>query len=152
MKTRLILKQWAFCCNYYSIILDNLLNASLSKKIPISLYETIKKLFPEKHLIFILFFRGSTGLPLVVQVVGRPWQEETVLAVMRDLEIRREDQYVLYWNTFKAVCVLRKNRTWAIELCFYPFKEILPYINHFYKKKNEKAFERLSLQGFINDI
>ena len=82
--------------NYISIIFDILLNASLSKKIPILLNETIKKLFPEKHLIFILFFRGSTGLPLGVQVVGRPWQEETVLAVMRDLEIRREDQYVLY--------------------------------------------------------
>ncbi len=92
----LILKQWAFCCYYYSIIFYNLLNASLSKKITILLEIPITKLFPEKHLIFILFFRGSTGLPLGVQVVGRPWQEETVLAVMRDLEIRREDQYVLY--------------------------------------------------------
>ncbi len=30
--------------------------------------------------------RGAAGMPLSVQVVGRPWQEETVVRVMRDIE------------------------------------------------------------------
>ncbi len=30
--------------------------------------------------------RGATGMPLNVQVVGRPWTEELVLRVMRELQ------------------------------------------------------------------
>ena len=30
--------------------------------------------------------RGAEGMPLNVQVVGRPWTEELVLRVMRELE------------------------------------------------------------------
>ena len=30
--------------------------------------------------------RGATGLPLGVQVIGLPWQEETVLHCMKEIE------------------------------------------------------------------
>ncbi len=33
--------------------------------------------------------RDAAGLPLGVQVVGRPWQEELVLGVMAELESLR---------------------------------------------------------------
>lgn len=30
--------------------------------------------------------KGAIGLPLNVQVIGKPWQEEMVLAVMKELD------------------------------------------------------------------
>ena len=30
--------------------------------------------------------QGAAGLPLNVQVIGRPWQEEVILRVMREIE------------------------------------------------------------------
>ena len=30
--------------------------------------------------------KGAIGLPLNVQVIGKPWHEETVLHVMKELE------------------------------------------------------------------
>jgi fatty acid amide hydrolase len=38
---------------------------------------------------------GSTGLPIAVQVAARPWREDVVLAVMRQIEnsVRNEADY-----------------------------------------------------------
>lgn len=38
------------------------------------------------------FEMNSTGLPLAVQIVGRPWSDASLLALMRELEQRLKDQ------------------------------------------------------------
>ena len=37
--------------------------------------------------------RGAEGMPLNVQVIGRPWQEEKVLRIMKELEAERPNDY-----------------------------------------------------------
>lgn len=45
--------------------------------------------YPKGDILFDIVrnsTKGAEGLPLNVQVVGRPWQEELILQVMRQIE------------------------------------------------------------------
>ena len=37
--------------------------------------------------------RGAEGMPLNVQVIARPWQEEKLLRIMKEMEEQRPNDY-----------------------------------------------------------
>jgi hypothetical protein len=78
---------------YFRLLLFHFQSEEIKKNIIIFQADLKSKYPKDDDMLFKLVYQGTLGaqgLPLGVQVVGKPWNEELVLHVMKLLESNRK--------------------------------------------------------------
>lgn len=92
---------------YFRLLLYHFKSEEIKKKIIIFQADLKSKYPKDDDMLFKLVYQGTLGaqgLPLGVQVVGKPWNEELVLHVMKLLESNRKMSFPWFFYVDHCYC------------------------------------------------